>query len=153
MPGGIVGFDSVFVRQRDVGNRDNARTAFDFNGVTEPVTERVELLHVVEVEAGLRLDPAPQAALQAGMAGRLERAVRQGERRMAGRGCLALVDDQQARRLVRDRDDDGNQIDNGFRNVLFHLIFFVIGCFWPGCGLTHYMLCVSITEYAHLEHK
>ena len=50
-------------------------------------------------------------------------------------------------------DDDGDQVYDCFRNVLFQ---FTILDIWPagaGSRLTHYMLCVSINEYAHLEHK
>ena len=48
--------DRILVRERNVGDGDRPRAAIDFRGVTEAVAERVELLDIVEIEAGLRFD-------------------------------------------------------------------------------------------------
>ena len=51
VPFGVVGLDRVLVRQGDVGDRNDAGAAVDFHGIAETVTEGIELLDVIEVQA------------------------------------------------------------------------------------------------------
>jgi hypothetical protein len=100
------------VRQRHVGDRHDARPAHDFDRVAIAVAEGIELFHVVEVEPGLGLYPLPQAAFQAVVPGRIERAVRQ--------PCAGRIDDQHPRLLVGNRHDNRSQVDDRLFGIRAH---------------------------------
>jgi hypothetical protein len=104
------------VGQGYIGNRNNARAAVDLARIPVTITEGIELLNVVEVEPGLYFDPAPQTAFQAGMIAGLERAVRERHGCRFVRAIRCLVDNKNARRIVRHRNYDGDQVDNGIRS-------------------------------------
>src|SRR6516165_2780200 len=95
-------------REREIADRDHVGAGIARPRVAAAIAEGVQLLHIADRKAGLRLDPRPQPDFEGAVRERIERPERQRRARLA-RGAVA--GHENGRLLVLHRHDRGGEPD------------------------------------------